>query len=250
LAPELSEGLAGSESVSAVLEELHAEHDECGEFFGDVLDQLQSLSLELFARHKCLELAAKQQAEREAAATQSGGQFEQLAQELHETQTQMREFQGQAQQAWDSVRKALEDLATRSESVQGGGMDHQRLEQILDDARQQRAAWEQERAALEAELETVRNRSAELAETLSEQKRLSAQQQAEWSSELKRMRSLLEAISGQMVQDGSGTAATRSARGETAAGAAADPVLDSVMAQFAMLQQEVTQRRAARGSRT
>jgi chromosome segregation ATPase len=249
LAPELPEGRAGSGSVTAVLEELHAEHDECGQFFGDVFDQLQSLSLELFARHRCLELAAKQQTEREAAASQSGGQFEQLVQEVHDTQTQMREFQSQVQQAWDGVRKALKELETRSESAQAGGVDQERLDQILDDARQQRTVWEQERAALEAELETVRNRSAELAETLAEQKRLSAQQQAEWSSELKRMRSLLEAISGQMVQDGSGPAVARSARGETVAGTAADPVLDSVMAQFAMLQQEVTQRRAARSGR-
>ena len=41
---------------ATALDEVNATQEECGEFFGGVFDQLQSLSLELFARHKCLEL--------------------------------------------------------------------------------------------------------------------------------------------------------------------------------------------------
>ena len=52
----------------------------------------------------------------------------------------------------------------------------------------------------ESELEAVRSRSAEMAESLDEQKRISAQQQAQWTEELKRMRCLLENVSGQLSQ--------------------------------------------------
>lgn len=46
---------------SAVLEEFRATHDELGEFFGDVFDQLHALSLELFARHKRTEALDERQ---------------------------------------------------------------------------------------------------------------------------------------------------------------------------------------------
>lgn len=43
------------EAARAALDEFHATQDECNEFFGDVFDQIHAMSLELFARHKCLE---------------------------------------------------------------------------------------------------------------------------------------------------------------------------------------------------
>jgi hypothetical protein len=42
----------------AALDELRATQEECDEFFGGIFDELQTLSLELFARHKCLETSA------------------------------------------------------------------------------------------------------------------------------------------------------------------------------------------------
>ena len=51
---------------------------------------------------------------------------------------------------------------------------------------------QQERAALEAELEVVRNRAAELAETAADERRRGAEERAEWSGELKQLRRALE----------------------------------------------------------
>ena len=81
--------------------------------------------------------------------------------------------------------------------VRGRRSDPQ-IADILEHARQQQAEWLQQRAALEAELDAMRRRAAEQAEALSEQKRLAGQQQAELAGELKRMRSLLEALGSQV----------------------------------------------------
>jgi hypothetical protein len=113
----------------------------------------------------------------------------------------------------------------------------------------QQALRERERAELEAELEAVRGRAAEMAESLAEQKRLLAQQQVEWAREFKRMRCLLEGMSGQLAEGIAGAGVGISEPAPSAACPAAppagDPVLDSVLAQFAMLQKDVARRRVS-----
>ena len=52
-----------------------------GEFFGDVFDQLQALSLELFARHKCLEIGTDRSEIREGFR-QMAGEFSGIKEEL------------------------------------------------------------------------------------------------------------------------------------------------------------------------
>ncbi len=47
-----------SEPPRDALAELRSTRDDFSQFFGDVFDQLQTLSLEMFARHKSLETAA------------------------------------------------------------------------------------------------------------------------------------------------------------------------------------------------
>jgi chromosome segregation ATPase len=261
-----------------MLDELRAEHDECGKFFGEVFDQLQSLSLELFARHKCLELTAQQQAERESAEAEDAGRFKHLLDEVQQARTEMRELQKETQQAWVELRKTCDRIEheraespdvqeslqahfdrlaaaigelteARSQLIQAGdGVGKEQIDQILEDTRQQRASWEQERSAMETELEAVRERAAELAEALAGQKRSATQQQAEWTGELRRMRSLLEAISGQMAQEEGRASAAQPARSNGTGAGSGDPALDSVMAQFQLLQHEVAQRRAGRNS--
>ena len=44
------------EPVRTALDEVRATEEEFSQFFGNVFDQLQGLSLEVFARHKCLEI--------------------------------------------------------------------------------------------------------------------------------------------------------------------------------------------------
>jgi chromosome segregation ATPase len=297
---DLSEPIADLDCAADALGALETTHEEFDNFFGDVFDQLQSLSLELFARHKCLELRTQHQEEQETTIAEHQQQFQQLLEELRQLRGDMQrsaeeqqhaqaefrtaqegsqqeraglhDVQEELRRAWAEFHAAQEELqrqrgdlretqtaleehlarlaATAAELAEARSQSpaatvdaarQQQLEQLLDEARQQRASWEHERTAMEAELELVRNRAAELSETLAEQRHQAAEQQAALAGEMKRMRALLEAISGRM-------------RSEPAAGSdpakppsqADDPVLDSVLAQFEMLQRDIAERRVSK----
>jgi hypothetical protein len=62
------------------------------------------------------------------------------------------------------------------------------------------AEAEQERAALEEELETVRQRCEELAGTVAEQKRQIAEERAEWTAEFRQLRKILDKQSQLLAQ--------------------------------------------------
>jgi predicted nucleic acid-binding Zn-ribbon protein len=116
------------------------------------------------------------------------------------------------------------------------------ISDILEHARQQQAEWLQQRAALESELEALRRRAVEQAESLSEQKRLAGQQQAELAGELKRMRSLMESLASQVR-------GAPAAPGESPKPPTGDSsVLSSVLAQFEMLQRDIAFRRNKRNN--
>jgi chromosome segregation ATPase len=112
-------------------------------------------------------------------------------------------------------------------------------------------ALERQRAELEAELELVRTRATELQETVGQQKRELAEQRDDLSAELKLLRQLVEQQSdlfAARIQEperpdagAAPRATTTNAADESAP--PADPVVSSVMAQFARLQKDVAQRR-------
>jgi len=119
-------------------------------------------------------------------------------------------------------------------------------------------AGEKERAELEAELELVRTRAMELQETVAQQKRELSEQRDDLQSELKLLRQLVEQQSDLMAagedrRESVNLTMTRPnpavtlvrppAQGDDDAPASADPVVSSVMAQFARLQKDVAQRR-------
>jgi hypothetical protein len=99
------------------------------------------------------------------------------------------------------------------------------------------------------ELELVRGHAAELQETVAEQKREMSEQRQAMGEQLQQLRFLLEqqAVAPASVQPEAApqvpapTPPARESKQE-----AADPVVSSVMAQFAKLQQDVAQRRKAR----
>jgi DNA repair exonuclease SbcCD ATPase subunit len=136
------------------------------------------------------------------------------------------------------------------------------------------AESESERAALEEELETVRQRCEELAGTVAEQKRQIAEERAEWTAEFRQLRKILDKQSQLLAQrmdhhaqaplavvpaaaacaapngsngangsNGSNGAAANGANAAAARGAV-DPVLGSVMNQFQLLQKDAARRRA------
>jgi hypothetical protein len=238
--------------VESVFSDLRSSHGELENMFGDLFDQLESLSLELFARHKCLELTTQHQAEREidgeheqrlhecveglrAEIGQACAEFRAIREDADRSKAESHQFQEKVQAHLERLTGALAELATRQWSA---GTEEQ-LAQILETTRQQEAAWRQDRAGLEAELEAARQRALEQSEALAVQRSAAAQQQAELSGELKRMRSLLEGILKQMHQPAGAEAGDPAASSENAA-------LASMLAQFEILQRDLAQRRAGR----
>ncbi len=178
------------------LDEVNATQEECGEFFGGVFDQLQSLSLELFARHKCLELNNGHKASADTS-------WAACREELRRASEQIERFGSNV----ESQLSRLTSLVTEIAAAREDAVPDSQIAALLEGMRWQQADWLQQRATLEAEVETLRSRAADQTETLHEQKRHAGRQQAELAGELKRMRSLVETLTAQLRGDPPGPAA-------------------------------------------
>jgi predicted nucleic acid-binding Zn-ribbon protein len=277
----MSTNLAGWDSVCGALADIRASHGEFGKFFSEVFDQLTVMTSQLAARQEHLVQAAEEHGSQDGAQVSARGeqlcqQVQQLLEEALQERAEQRESQeavrtqltrlatvaaelAGAQTVWGDVRNEVSTLRSdirqqfeQVQALQGQPADqdaYRALQQQMQQMVQQQATVEQERKGLEAELEAVRGRAAELADALAEQKRQLAQQQAAWTEEFKRIRLLLEVMGGRLSE---GIHAINPAKPEparkvapAAAVAAGDPVLESVMAQFEILQKDVARRRAA-----
>jgi DNA repair exonuclease SbcCD ATPase subunit len=282
----------GIEPAQTALAEIRATQDEFSEFFGDVFDELQTLSLELFARHKCLEVGAGQKAAVENSVIGCREEFLRAIDQLQQLHGQFQADREESQQSWTEIRLGYQkfaddhaELRELRESLQQllaefsgtkNDVEQQRkrlqelcanvedrlarltslaaelaeartqpandpqIAAILENARQQQADWVEQRTALQAELESMRRRAAEQTEALNEQKLIAAQQQAELVGELKRMRSLLDALSSQVRGE------PASLLNDKSVGPVDSSVLGTVLAQFEMLQRDITVRRSQR----
>ena len=217
--------LTGWDCVHDLLAQIRTSHKGFEGFFSEVFDQLEVMFSDLVARRQ------QWQSERRRAESELARQTAELA-------------------------EARQELKQRQEEVPSEGAEAPRpadgeLQEQLQRMQQEQAARRQERAALETELEAVRNRAAELTEALAEQKRQTAQQQNEWSAEFKQMRCLLEKMAKGMIEReaDSITQALKphhprdEATQPREAPAHGNPVLESVSAQFRMLQKDVARRR-------
>ena len=137
------------------------------------------------------------------------------------------------------ARAALLELHAILEQVQAVPVNDQTVKQI--------DGLERQRGELEAELELVRIRAAELEQALDEEKRSAREQQSQLGREMVHLRELLERQAAQLsryceaqAHAAAGDAPVR--RDE--AGQAADPVMGSVMSQFELLQKDRIRRNA------
>ena len=215
------------------------------------------------------ELAETRKAIAENASGDETARIEHIQRIIDETQQQREELQsmresGHAQSEQLSsiaaelaeTQKAIHDHTERVEALQpqptGTAEDTEALHEQIRQLEQQHSVLAQERSLLESELESLRYRAAEMTESLAEQKRQAAEQQTALSDELKQMRTLLETLSKQIEgAEARAPAATpvppaaTSPRDGKSTDEASDPVLDSVMEQFEMLQKDLARRRAA-----
>jgi hypothetical protein len=191
-----------------------------------------------------------------AATGQADGQLHTALAKLEEQRDDLRERLDVCREELARRADATEQLASAQAELSQARGEILHLREQLDEqhyAGQFDSAAEQDRVALETELELVRRRAAELAELLAEQKDQMTQQQTIWSSELKILRQLLESQSQQLhVSRHSEPVTQHTAPPANAPAAVAptaeasppeNPVVDSIMEQFAKLQKDVAQRR-------
>ncbi len=222
-------------SIHNCLAGIAAGYDETARFFSDVFARLESLWSELVEREN--QLTRRQSAwrsERDESHARLRAQSVELERErallAHDReQARLRAEEGEG------------DPNGCSES-NGPAEEIRRLER-------EQAASAQQRAVLERELELVRGRSAEMAEELIEQARQIAEERALWNDELKGIRRLLEAMAQQRPETSAPCQAPVSQPPADTRSVAPplepvpgddDPVLDSVMAQFEVLQKDLS----------
>jgi chromosome segregation ATPase len=107
------------------------------------------------------------------------------------------------------------------------------------------SSLERERVELESELELVRTRATELQEVVNQQRRELVEQRADVTTELRLLRELVEqrpAHAADEYEQEDDALVGAGSRADSA-GSSPDPVVSSVMAQFARLQKDVAQRR-------
>jgi len=223
--------------IRKCLAEIAAGNEETARFFSDVFARLESLWSELGEREN--ELARRQSAWR-AEREEIEGSFRSRSAELERER--------------DSLARERQEIRERAEEGRPNGSSaSDRPTEEIQRLEAERAALAQERAVLERELELVRRRSAEMAEELAHQSRHMAEERGVWSDELKEIRRLLEAMAQQRPEPSPPTyQAPISPRADDvrpitspkgAEPAADDPVLDSVMAEFEILQKDLARRR-------
>ncbi len=225
-------------------------------------DQLPALLTELTEMRKQLAEAQTQlketpkqlatEIQRGSAVTMPvGDSLPQLLAELSEMRKQLADANNhvcQTQEQLGSTRTELTaaiEKATSALSAAPPVVVHHEGGAANGDAPRRLAILERERSELEAELELVRARATELQEVVNQQRRELAEQKTEITNELRLLREAAaqwphatEAFPHHEEPDL--VAATTS--GESM-GAVPDPVVSSVMAQFARLQKDVAQRR-------
>ncbi|MBM4090633.1 MAG: hypothetical protein FJ276_14615 [Planctomycetes bacterium] len=207
--------------------------------------------------------------ERDELQRGRGASMEQLAALHDELESLKREREGHLREL-ATAREAAEVVSGQGESVVGRSADLAELEEELAETRRQLEAarltrqsasddqsashgsvqledelreLKRERDALEEELEIVRDRATQLNETLADQQHVLTLQKSELSNEVQQLRRLVDK-QAELITDRSDCRQPQtSPADELAQQPTADPVVASVMAQFAKLQRDVAQRR-------
>jgi chromosome segregation ATPase len=251
-----------AETTAAIREECGNFHHLAGELYADIerlgdellhkADEIEVIRKQLEDRERELaeerqqtselgELLEAQQALVEKAITELQSLRRQSTEELGELRRQLTATQAQLGDARTQLHDAI---ARAADAVKEAAIAKSGPPPATDESRARLAKVEHERRDLEEENKLLRARATALQETVNEQRKELNEQQAEISTELKQLRDLLVDRGHDFPHvdhDVAVTVAAATAHEESPAGR--DPVVSSVMAQFARLQKDVAQRR-------
>jgi chromosome segregation ATPase len=210
-----------------------------------------ALSQETLLRIQGEEMQARQRLELQVEHNQQlQGQIEQLKQDAAKARDELVELRTQfgplTESAIEAERLRGELTALRTELAAAQGQLQSKPDE--PDLRESLAAALAERDQVEVELDQLRHRAAELADSLAEQKRLQNEQRDQWSEELRLLRRSVEKQSELIAKGASVAAPSATSNGAvetrpTAAGGG-DQVMDTVLQQFEMLQKNKVRKMA------
>lgn len=273
LTEQLGDSAVASSGDSAQLHELFANMAEERTSFQAALRESESERAEQLGRQRqnleaTVERIQELTERLNASAAGSGRseQFEELFARLEEERATFRaaletseSYRGEITRMADDLSATRHELAAAREElvaqrnllcqvpVQAASAADPEICERLDRLERERSELAQERALLEAELDTVRTRAAELADTLDDERQRASRERNQWTEELRQMRQMLQSISEREMTPALPAGTPAPAIAEPAqAEAAQDPVLDSVMAQFEILQKDLARRRKAK----
>lgn len=208
----------------------------------DLLEDLERLRTELGRKANEVERQRAQVVHRERQLDEQRLENEQITQQLQQQETQLA-----------LAIRELQELKRNLASAPAPESGPQEVELLARQKRSEEERWreaERERVELEAELEMVRVRATELNEQLAEQRREAAEQRQQLTEELRQLRKLFESQSARLsapvvtAEPTTPKPPVEAAERQTPeVPFASDPVVSSVMAQFAKLQQDVAGRR-------
>ena len=230
LEDERSEVASHWERAQVLVQQNRSDSIAVGEEKGaQVKNLLEEAQHERTALHNALEVTQSQAA-----------QLAEVVSQLSQTRSELTEVRQEIKDYPEQFGAAGAEAANAPQVAE--------LEARIHQLEQERAELHQERAVLETELESVRNRAAELSEGIAQERQQMSHERTEWTAELKRMRRMLETFAQRQIELAeAGVAGQARASAETdqnqSAETAKDPVLDSVMAQFEMLQKDLAKRR-------
>jgi DNA repair exonuclease SbcCD ATPase subunit len=249
-----------AETTAAIREECGNFHNLAGELYADI----ERLGDELLHKADEIEIVRKQLEDRERELAEERQQSSELGELLEAQQalvekvvTELQAFRRQSTEELGEVRRQLtatqsqlgdartqlhEAIARAADAASQAAIAKSGPPPVTDETRARLSKLEHERRDLEEENKLLRARATALQETVSEQRRDLAEQQTEISAELKQLRELLAERGHDFPHvDHETIAQVAAAHDESPTGR--DPVVSSVMAQFARLQKDVAQRR-------
>ena len=204
---DLQQPLGGVESADIALDEFRATQEECSEFFGDLFDQLQILSLELFARHKCLEISTQQKSEDDETILGVREEFQRSIGKLQELHGQLHADRQETHHGWAEIlagyQQFFDGLADLREIREGLRQIAGEFSGIKEDVRRERTDLHELYAKVERQLSLLSSVTAELAAAqarpandpqIAEVLEHARQQQGEWLQQRAALEAELEAM--------------------------------------------------------
>jgi chromosome segregation ATPase len=265
---ELSQNIAGWEQVQGALEEIRACQSETTKFITGLFEEFNSLWESLSLEKQRIEKQDAGSRNNRPAGSENDDTFwEGICRELEEGREGLHHTEQVVQEQVVNLTATADDLvkikneirsvlgeivqqsgelaAARSQSLSASQDTESGIKDKIHEMEQQQSLLEKERAVMQTELESIRRRAAEMTDSLTEQKRATAQEQNLRMEDMRQMRTMLETLTRQLADSmrqndsqsdiNSGSAMCDAAKG--------DPVLESVVSQFEMLQLDRDRRR-------